>query len=351
MESYLQENFTRPDAIISTVEGGGALVALLDKSNPDCPLIGKEIKIIKRLGEGKNGTVYSITMRGDTESQFAMKKVVDDVPAEPCKLIFTYKTFIPGDYVCDESIIEPVISAFASFFVSRELCPHFVHVLSIAHCEGGEETYTFMEIIDSDLIESIIEGSGITDPIIFQVMVALQFLQTPWKICHQDLSLRNVFMKKSDHIAWKGINMGSAEWWRYNIDGEDYYIPRQEYVVKLGDWGFSTKYSYPIVVRKDVIDGEYNDYNIPTEFSSVYDMLFFLSVININAGNKNVVNVVQYIQFIVNHRNIKRFFNAHRPIPSKLKSDVTPKTFLKQFFAKFKQPPPEKSRILDIATL
>lgn len=309
----------------------------------------------------------------------------DNVPIDP--------PILPGDYVCSEEIVESVISSFTSSLIERKICPHFTHTISFATCV--KSSLTFMEKIDSSLFDMLqnlqkIYGrdnasyAQIISSLNFQVLMALSFMQDKFQICHQDLHLKNVFLLDSRKYSWNGNNLSQINTWRYRIDGVDYYVQNPGFIVKLGDWGFSAKYSHPRVLRDSSVRGDYDGWNIPVNFSPVYDMLFYLTslVQQIGFDTGNAFNARKCINYIVNgnvsstftdeelenYKNLIQFKEwkwerfpeeiqkpSFRPILSKIKASKrkfpTPREVLMKCFGRYTIKPPKGTTYVDISNL
>lgn len=449
MDKLLKRSFITPDDIIRIIDSGGALVNLLSNtSSPNCPLIGSKIKIINKLGEGVEGTVYEITTAQGMNSRFAMKETKDKsrmitvrftpkntyynqanavvkgyklpttpefylslnrIPGiaytkrpkrnielsfptfediAPCKIekkvrfsfgVDINPPVLPGDYICLESTVEASINAFVSNLIERTLCPHFVQFISFASC-GKTTAFTFMEKIDVDLYSVVDKFTPHqVTTLNFQVFMALAQLQENFEIAHQDLHLKNVFLMNSKHYTWRNIVTSNVDLWRYRIEGQNYFIDSPKFLVKLGDWGFSGKYSHPRLLRKDLMNGRFIDWNCPMNFSHVYDMLFYLtSLVQKLDGSPSAYNAWKCINFIVNGRADssltdaeKKRYNSFiqntewidsegksmmptmRPILIKIRNRKwpTPREVLKACFERFTQSPPSEKTYLDISEL
>jgi hypothetical protein len=361
--------FNGINEVIRVIDEGGKIVELLGKETSDCPLIGSEIYLDKKLGEGREGTVFSIKFKDGHKANFVVKTSVEEPenmveiplvekidgttynniikwikhrlglgpeyavldimefnklgsnperkfdfkidphiilvpklsPLTPCKLeddlivddkLMTEKKdkkegnfaklIIPkGDYVCSATIVESVVSAFISKIIEKKICPHYIRIFSFGHC-GITKSFTFMEEIHGDcegelFRKEILSSLASFDAFIFQVFVAIYIMQKEYSVAHQDLHLGNIFLKYASRMSWKNNKLASKKYWRYDVPPYTYYIPAQKLIVKLGDWGFSAKYSHPAVLKNETIRGDFDDWNIPKTMVKLYDYLYFLA--------------------------------------------------------------------------
>ncbi len=98
-------------------------------------------------------------------------------------------------------------------------------------CTGIE-----MELLDGDLeklyplMESIKQSA-----VMIQAHSALiklnQFCIT---VC--DFKPRNIFYKKLGNETFKGERLADYDYWKYTIKGDDFYLPRMDILIKLGDY-------------------------------------------------------------------------------------------------------------------
>lgn len=262
-------------------------------------------------------------------------------------------TLNEGSYSCAADIHEKIISSLVSyFFLSKEifapeLCPHMVDIISFAHCDLNK-SYTFMERIDgevSNYLSEILQSPYTFDTFIFQVLVALSFLQSR-RIAHQDLHLGNIFIKDSNREILRGANIGNYSLWSYNIDDKFYSLPNSGMMVKIGDWGFSGFYGETKqIIRKDVIEGDFPGYNIPTYFTLTYDISTFLASMSDTVSDlsrelnidgrifdriKRIKEVIAGSETSFNNRLID--WNKGRPILSWLEDRVTCKDIIHRVF-------------------
>ena len=93
---------------------------------------------------------------------------------------------------------------------------------------------------------------------------------------HNDLHLGNVFLMNKTRALFDGKAVNAYEYISYKIGNDIYYITTPDFIVKIGDLGFSQKYTYPKILLYDVIAGEYStvpNYNT----RGYYDLFLFCS--------------------------------------------------------------------------
>lgn len=69
-------SFSRGNDIVKAYKSGKSIVSLLGLQDQLCPLIGKDIKFVKRLGKGTYGEVFSISWKGSNirANNYVLKK-------------------------------------------------------------------------------------------------------------------------------------------------------------------------------------------------------------------------------------------------------------------------------------
>ncbi len=89
--------------------------------------------------------------------------------------------------------------------------------------------------------------------------------------------LNIIYVKTPD--MWNGEDTSSAEYFEYVIDGISFYIPASQYVVKIADFGESTKYNHPMIITNNIVVKNVYNYTyeyIPNFYSAAYDVGFAL---------------------------------------------------------------------------
>ena len=62
--------------VLNIVDTGGSIVSYLGVQDYQCPLIGSEIVLEKKLGKGTYGVVYSLNIKGRGKKQYVAKKLL-----------------------------------------------------------------------------------------------------------------------------------------------------------------------------------------------------------------------------------------------------------------------------------
>lgn len=193
-----------------------------------------------------------------------------------------------GENICDNGdYSEALCSMLCSKLFTTGRCANFTDVFSVSACtqesydtlSSGEKitsgitTYdcTIMELLDGDVYDNLGQKRDMwaenLDYITIQILFAMSVMQRIHGIQHNDLHFGNVMFKKlDDGTRFNGTVLNDADYFSYTIDGQKVYLPNKGYIIKIIDFGFSTKYSHPVVGKKNVAkgrtfaDGWRNDY-------------------------------------------------------------------------------------------
>ena len=206
-----------------------------------------------------------------------------------------YITTPPGSYVCEENAYsEYVNSLLAGQLYQQGKSMNFFSVFEFATCpdhgDDPEEVYqyTFMEKID-DTLRGILndvlseEHHSVAAGILVQTLHAIATYQHNYKLSHNDLHDDNVFIEYvTEKTEFGGEKLIDADYYHYRIDDVDIYIPASKYIVKIGDWGLSVKWSAPIVGDRTSMIGGYDQDDgggpwVPNWYSANYDSTFITS--------------------------------------------------------------------------
>lgn len=235
-------------------------------------------------------------------------------------------TMPKGSYLCPEEIFsEYVIGMMCGDLHRSGISVNFFDVFGFATCPDiGEgrpeiEQYVFMEKIDGTsrkirecLFDKINEQNKedsilhtITNVLFIQIIHAVAVFQEKYQIVHGDLHDDNIFVEfiKPESL-YKNQKIYEADWFHYQIDNTDLYLPWIPLLVKIGDFGFSVKYSDPIVGNREVIENGYGEL-VPNWFSSCYDVLFISQIFHMYSSSDFVKQVFMKVMKTDNENVLK----------------------------------------------
>jgi serine/threonine protein kinase len=303
------------EELLRVYNTGGSIVKQMNKKHDYiCPQLKMSgtIAITRLLGEGSFGKVFEIKIKG-TNAVYVLKKPLSDASpqAESLCLIDKNKEFHmnggtirrlnipPGSYICENELYSEYMIGLLATNIKPNI--NILSVLDFATCYSPTvKQYIFMEKIDSDLITAL-HKEIMTDEdihsIVLQLLVTIK-LYNQYKIQHNDLHTGNVFIKKiKNNTLVNGKNVGQYTHLAYKVSGRVIYVPVKKYLVKIGDWGMSCKYSDPMILNKNVMEGRITT---PNWYCPISDVLFSLIDMSIEIGESGMP-VNQLVEDILNY--------------------------------------------------
>jgi len=207
-------------------------------------------------------------------------------------------------YICpDEQYSEYVIGIIVSELVKNNRCPFFVDILDFATCYSPKfAQYIFMERVDGSLRKLIDNGTiDLTDDltarsIFTQLLLSIATYQSLYQVSHNDLHPDNIFIEIiKDNTIFNGKKLKDADYFSYNFRGKTFYFKNVGYLIKIGDWGFASKFSDPIILNKNLqsvdeqgrLSGFRNKRGmliIPNAYIPQYDITFAITSLAYEVG-------------------------------------------------------------------
>ena len=228
----------------------------------------------------------------------------------------------PGSYICKkETYSEFAIAALLAQTLDPTkipYCENFVNTFGFAACSSDKNrptmninNYIFMEQMSGDLVSLIDDETADDDvnSIVIQLLFAIAYYQKLYKISHNDLHSGNIFLDKitEDHKYYPYDDF------YYMVQGQKITFPRGNYLVKLGDFGLSVKWSIPIVGFENIFE---TLSHVPNWYSQFYDLYFGIEGIDEHYGTQFTKHLFEYI--LDGGESITNLFGG-RPILEKLK--------------------------------
>lgn len=250
-----------------------------------------------------------------------MCKLTTDVtyPAVPkFKSLFGFDvntiTVPKGSYLCsDISFSEYIIGIYLGKIYREGKCINFFDVHAMLTCDAGNSVITstdgsrgvlYNQFIFMDRIDGGFRGQSecvrkalfekapkaqrdyAIDSVFVQTIFAIAYYQEALKMSHNDLHDDNVFVEYvTKDTKFNGETVAGADLYKYVLNGQEIYFPACPMLSKIGDFGFSVKFSDPMVGSKNVME---NGYYVPTDdtgknfrayfpnsFIPSYDSLYF----------------------------------------------------------------------------
>lgn len=203
----------------------------------------KRISDVKQLGRGSYGTAYKVKFKGNDivikESQLygkdslKLSKYTKNLNATIAKI----------DYPTEFKLL-----ALVRKLITTDASPNFVLAYDIGFCNScvyfdtqliGNCFITFMELVDSDMwgvtfaddSENTVNG---VYSLIFQLLLALQAMETTYGILHNDIRTDNILMK----------NIQTGGYFKYTIQNslvnETFYVKNVGFLPMISDFGLAS---------------------------------------------------------------------------------------------------------------
>lgn len=199
-----------------------------------------------------------------------------------------------GSLLCDSNeYSEYIISLMCGEMYRKKISINFIDTFGFATCpkEKVIKNYVFMERINSTLRDVFtrlnklskevpaVRINMVVDNLLFQTLFGVACLQSQG-IVHGDLHADNIFIENiTAHSQYANQQILENMYFHYRVDGVDLYLPYIPYIVKIGDFGLSVKYTGRIIGDKQVLEDGYDQEDgkgpwLPNWFSASYDALF-----------------------------------------------------------------------------
>lgn len=290
---YIEEDVSQTDAEdIAWLEKSSLSKYFDEVINLDYPGLSKTVFLkVNNAGNGeKPAGSYSVLVIPFYAS-LCKSDGMYEYPKNDGGLILNYLTIPPNSYMCaNQAYTEYIISLLVSDYYKLGKCINFIDMLGFATCQDPKSItdyestfsqYIFMEKIDlslRSLLKSKVLNEDDVMSIILQTIFAIGCMQKFSSIMHNDLHCDNVFISNvTPDIVYNNKRISDYGYFHYSLgDGKDIYFPRGRFLVKIGDFGFSSKWSTPIVTSTAVINDDSGGW-VPNFYSETYDCAYFLS--------------------------------------------------------------------------
>lgn len=312
----------------------------------------------KFLGSGTFGKVYSLKdeIKNVIENYFGTRNiVVKQIKTEnsaDClveKLTIQYESKNPITlknvfYCSGDNLI--FSEFFISIIASKLNSNNFIDTYTLKACDNGDQLI-FMEQIDgtlSELIDKVTIGFKDEDEYNSDIykeldILYIQILHALWcmhqlKINHGDSSINNIFYINvtNDTLLKNNTRFRDYEFAVYDFgNNRKYYIPTSDikYIIKIGDFGLSNKFSEPYILNDHITQKYMVDF-----FTPLYDlMITFYYRGNTSPFYKMIQFYLLEVDFAVDLINktydIEKFFSWFEKFESKIDDTCNNCKFIK----------------------
>lgn len=345
--------FFGKDEVLKIVDTRKSIVEFLTKESTLCPLIGSEIKMVE-IGDGTQGIIFNITFPGMGNKKYVAKLIspllgIDQNTGEKVRAERTESSVkclsseayefpktngdgvvvIPAEsYLCDdETYSEYVLSVLVSEMYRKGECINFIDTFDFATCNSPIfKQYIFMDKIDDVLMKMTKCAFPESQPEVgmgacIQILFAIASYQQ-YKIVHGDLHLDNIFIEYiTPETKFGGNLLSEADYFYYEIGGQRVYLSYTPYIIKIGDWGLSCKYSEPMVLNAYTVATGYDKW-IPNYYNETYDAILALGRCVYNAQSNDDMQLLfaEMMGTIDNRATLFNYMNVQLHPQSKRQS-------------------------------
>nr|QBK93259.1 MAG: protein kinase [Pithovirus LCPAC403] len=170
-------------------------------------------------------------------------------------------TIPKGTYLCENTTYSEFLIGLLCSDLARSRSINFMDIMDLSMCPESEDELSFM--FQEKMIGSLGDGLiKIDDSILIQVFHAIACYQENYAISHNDLHSGNL-------LYTKYIGKEETTHLAFVLDDVTLYIPKPEYIIKIGDFGLSCKYSNYMILNYEVVN---NEFPIPVNYSEFYDL-------------------------------------------------------------------------------
>ena len=197
------------------------------------------------LGRGDEGAVYSskfkLKAQGVPNEPFVMK-VVDLKKIRISKNISEkiynstanqiYKIFLTRDALNKPSLLEILTMTMTNQLILQGICPHYTMNYYWDVNSDKKHFYMYNELANAGDFSDWLGKVHSTETwfnAFFQIFVGMYGLRKYFNMLHTDAHFQNILVQK--------VKPGG--FWKYIIDGKNYYVPNLGYVFLIHDFGHS----------------------------------------------------------------------------------------------------------------
>lgn len=203
------------------------------KDNSDCLTLARlQTQLTNKntfITTGGHSTIYKKTVNIDNDSiDIAIKEQAEDKMVNKKHIVWVEYGVLKK---CNELVLKKVTQNLP-----------LIYDMNI--CKNDNKIIFYNELASGDFIDWLYDDHSEDEwmSFLFQFWCGLYVLQKHVKLVHNDLRLGNVLYHKINkdkvNINKDKVNI-NKEYWKYTIDGIDYFIPNEGYVFIIWDFGSS----------------------------------------------------------------------------------------------------------------
>ena len=228
--------------------------------------------------------------------------------------------------------------------IERRFTQNIMLMHSYHHDVSAKKLYICMEAFDSSVKTFLDENittlkSRHVACILFQILHGLIVLQKCLGFEHGDLKLENVLIKR----------IPKGGFWRYDINGEVYYIPNMGFITGLSDFGMSVAKEFPLKgVDRDAYPTSQHALETSREAWLVLNDI--LTHVSTSKSLQKSPFIKLVWDLVSKHLLYRRWPDEGYDIHSVV-SPITSTELMRQLFAGMYANPPDKGKLIDTFTL
>ncbi len=289
-----------------------------EEGNKNCPLGRGKLALMTpstMVGKGGFGTVFRLSIKDETlKKVFDVPVVVKSIRIDASHIRRAVHTFHGRDYttvyLTKPYLNDVLLSSLMSNLVtkkSKKACPHFPLVYGFFACDDDQDStdrrgYIIMEALDGNLQASnnIKRGGllGLADrgmtlsadvlrTMAFQIVFAIALIADEYGVVHNDPVARNILVKllyptQESEYMWKGTNLSDPQLvFSYTVGMHRFFLPNLGVLAKLSDFGISASYGDPIILLKQTVKKDRDDFGEfsveSKDFRQGFDLAYFIA--------------------------------------------------------------------------
>lgn len=185
----------------------------------------ESIQLVKTLGKGVEGEVLLL-------------KIKDmNVALKTSKVRFDIKKITQKQSLRTDGLVEYYASELINLLIDNKINPHFVYNYDTHMSNKNDKIYSLNEFIPSKTLRSFLKQKEVAKNkdkklifnIFFQILCSLHTLKYQFNMIHADLHFENILIAE----------VPKGGYWKYIINGKDYYLPNMGYQIYLNDYGYA----------------------------------------------------------------------------------------------------------------
>lgn len=252
--------------------------------------------LFTEIGKGVYGKVFTVCIDNLCDYRFVLKEV--EYKNSPGNLYLT------NDNPYRSENIEVRIFRLLNDLVYIGATPHIPLYLGDFTCDIKDKHYRYLmvEQLDTNFMKIIRNDNNdeVLRNILFQVLYTVNIIQKRYSgFIHNDLKLDNI-------LAFNPITYNDGKYYRYTINGTDYYLPNS-YRIALWDFGLSSIICMDcnnMTVEDILADQKLGIQTEKNNYKDVFKLFSYLRRVGVSAETNNFIT-----KYLYQTKNMDEFLN------------------------------------------